>query len=149
MTSERLFNNFIPPHKKIYPQNKFLATPLFSNLSALSTIEWCPRNFVMIFLTVQTNRQTNTQTDTTESNTTLAVRVVNIWRLGYTENELALATQCSVNLNVGSVNSDLKIHDFVSGANITTTHVITLSYIAVTDINKSILLVEIHYRVSQ
>ena len=28
MTSERLFNSFIHPQKLLYPQNKFLATPL-------------------------------------------------------------------------------------------------------------------------
>jgi len=28
MMSERLFNSFIPPTKLLYPQNKFLATPL-------------------------------------------------------------------------------------------------------------------------
>jgi len=28
MTSERLLNSFIPPKKLLYPQNKFLATPL-------------------------------------------------------------------------------------------------------------------------
>ena len=59
-------------------------TPIepFSKLSALSTIGWCPENFVMISLTVQelsrwqTDRQTNTQTDITENNTTLAARMI-------------------------------------------------------------------------
>jgi len=31
MTSERLFNCFIHPQKLLYPQNKFLATPLMDH----------------------------------------------------------------------------------------------------------------------
>jgi len=51
----------------------------FWNFSALSTIGWCPENFVMISLTVlelscwQTDRQTDTQTDTTENKITIEI----------------------------------------------------------------------------
>ena len=36
MTSERLFNSFIHPLKLLYPQNKFLATPLASRVCSRS-----------------------------------------------------------------------------------------------------------------
>ena len=45
MTSEWLFNSFIPPlppKKNLYPQNKFLATPLFNLCSAynMASVGW-------------------------------------------------------------------------------------------------------------
>ena len=47
----------------------------FSNLSALSAIGLCPNGSGVI---VPADKQTDKQTDTTENNTTLAARVVNI-----------------------------------------------------------------------
>jgi len=50
ITPERLFNSFIPPQKKLYPQNKFLATPLIIGGIPKNGYSWIrPRSFLQNF----------------------------------------------------------------------------------------------------